>query len=106
MDDLIEDIRQRTGLPTETVVEVVTMVTEYVRAALPDDLVQQVADHLGTAATTATGAAETTRTAAARAGTSAAGAASAIIGAAAGAASSTVGMAQDAVSGVTGNDDE
>ena len=41
MDDLIKDIQERTGLSAEKVLEVVTMVTEYLKNALPDELVDQ-----------------------------------------------------------------
>ena len=105
MDDLIADIQERTGLPTDTVVEVVTMVADYLRQALPDDLVQQVAAHLGNAAESATDIAGSTTSAAAKAGATAASSASAVIGTAAGAASSTVGIARDALNNLTGDDD-
>jgi hypothetical protein len=106
MEDLIEEIRQRTGLPTDTVVEVVTIVTEYVRRALPDDLVQQVAGHLGAAADSASGVADSTRTTATRASAAAASTASSLVDAATGAAATTVGMAKDVVNTVTQDDTE
>lgn len=61
MEDLIKDIQERTGLPADKVLEVVTMVTEYLRNALPDDLVQQVSSYLGTAVDSATGVAGSAR---------------------------------------------
>lgn len=62
MDDLIKNIQERTGLPADTVLEVVTMVTDYLRNALPDDLVRQVTSYLNRAAESA-GAARTSATA-------------------------------------------
>ncbi len=51
MEDLIHDIQEKTGLPADKVLEVVTMVSDYMRAALPDELVAQIASYLGDAAT-------------------------------------------------------
>lgn len=56
VEDLIRDIQERTGLSTETVLEVVTMVTDYLKNALPEDLVVQVTTHLGNAAENAVAA--------------------------------------------------
>jgi hypothetical protein len=56
VEDLIRDIQERTGLSTDTVLEVVTMVTDYMRNALPEDLVVQVTTHLGNAAESAVAA--------------------------------------------------
>jgi hypothetical protein len=56
VEDLIRDIQERTGLSTETVLEVVTMVTDYMRNALPEDLIAQVTTHLGNAAESAAAA--------------------------------------------------
>lgn len=50
VEDLIKDIQERTGLPADKVLEVVTMVTDYMRNALPDDLVAQVTGYLNEAA--------------------------------------------------------
>lgn len=50
MEDLIKDIQERTGLSTEKVLEVVTMVTDYMRNVLPEDLVAQVTGYLSEAA--------------------------------------------------------
>ena len=50
MEDLIKDIQERTGLSADKVLEVVTMVTDYMRNALPDDLVAQVTSYLSEAA--------------------------------------------------------
>ena len=46
MEDLINDIQEKTGLPADKVLEVVTMVADYMRNALPDDLVAHVASYL------------------------------------------------------------
>ncbi len=51
MEDLIKDIQERTGLSADKVLEVVTMVTDYMRNALPDDLVAQITGYLNEAAT-------------------------------------------------------
>lgn len=50
MEDLIKEIQERTGLSADKVLEVVTMVTDYMRNALPDDLVNQVAEYLSNVA--------------------------------------------------------
>ncbi len=50
VEDLIKDIQERTGLSTDKVLEVVTMVTDYMKNALPDDLVAQVTRYLSEAA--------------------------------------------------------
>ena len=61
MDDLIKDIQERTGLSADKVLEVVTMVTEYMREALPDELVAQVSSYLGSAAEATSGATTTAK---------------------------------------------
>ena len=61
MEDLIKDIQERTGLPADKVLEVVTMVTDYMRNALPDELVTQVTSYLGAAAETASGSVRVAR---------------------------------------------
>ncbi len=50
MEDLIKDIQEKTGLSADKVLEVVTMVADYMRNALPDELVAQIATYLGDAA--------------------------------------------------------
>ena len=50
MEDLINEIQEKTGLSADKVLEVVTMVADYMRQALPDDLVVQITDYLGDAA--------------------------------------------------------
>ncbi|GMQ93694.1 MAG: hypothetical protein BMS9Abin12_1174 [Acidimicrobiia bacterium] len=49
MDDLIRDIQERTGLSADKVLEVVTMVADYMKNALPEDLVSQIVSYLGEA---------------------------------------------------------
>lgn len=51
MEDLINDIQEKTGLSADKVLEVVTMVTDYMRNALPEDLVAQISSYLSDAAT-------------------------------------------------------
>ena len=101
VEDLIKDIQERTGLPADKVLEVVTMVTDYMRRALPDDLVHVIASYLGSAADQATTAADTARSTATTATTAAAGAASSVVGMATGMASQALDMAKDAVTAVT-----
>lgn len=92
MDDLIADIQERTGLPADKVLEVVTMVTDYMRNALPDDLVAQVTSYLAAAAETAEAGTGTAR----RAAASAASAATSV-------ASGTLGAARSALADLTGS---
>lgn len=49
MEDLIKDIQERTGLAADSIVEVVTMVTEYMKSTLRDDLGSQVSEYFGEA---------------------------------------------------------
>lgn len=103
MEDLIKDIQERTGLPADKVLEVVTMVTDYMKSVLPEDLVAVVASYLGQAAEQATTAAGAARETASSATGTAAGAASSVVGMATGMASQAMDMAMDAVSAVTGS---
>ena len=86
VEDLISDIVEKTGLPADKVLEVVTMVTDYMKNALPDDLVSQVTSYLSDASSDPQGAATTAATAvtefAAQAATTAATAVSTVLGAA------------------------
>lgn len=106
VEDLIKDIQARTGLPADKVLEVVTMVTEYMRNALPDDLVAQVTQYLGSAAEQAGGAAGTARSAAASATAAAATAATGVLGAASDAAGTAYSAARTAVNDALTNDDQ
>lgn len=82
MEDLIKDIQERTGLSADMVLEVVTMVADYMREALPDDLVAQVASYLGAAAASPTDTAAGAVTSAADFATKAAGTTAAVVGSA------------------------
>lgn len=82
MEDLIKDIQERTGLPADKVLEVVTMVTDYLRNALPDDLVRQVSSYLGSAAESAGGVAGSARDIAASSASTATGMAQSALNAA------------------------
>lgn len=103
MEDLIKDIQERTGLPAEKVLEVVTMVTDYMKSVLPDDLVHMVASYLGSAAEQAGSAADSAKSTASSAAGTAAGAASSVVGMATGVASQAMDMAKGAVGSVTGS---
>jgi hypothetical protein len=50
VEDLINEIQNKTGLPGDKVLEVVTMVADYLKNALPEELVNQVATYLSDAA--------------------------------------------------------
>ncbi|MEZ5175989.1 MAG: hypothetical protein R2823_07270 [Acidimicrobiia bacterium] len=53
MEDLIKEIRDRTGLPTDKVVEVVTIVTDFLKENLPKDLIDQMTAAMAQAASAA-----------------------------------------------------
>lgn len=101
MEDLINDIQERTGLPADKVLEVVTMVTDYMRHALPEDLVAQVTAYLGAAAEQAGGAASTAGSAAASATGSAAAGATDMMGTATDIAGSAMSTAKDVITNLT-----
>lgn len=96
MEDLIKEIQSKTGLSSEKVVEVVTIVADFLKDQLPQDLVDQIASYLGEATEIATGAAGKATGVAGSATETASSAAAAAGAAAAGA----VGMAVDAASSV------
>ena len=50
MDDLIKEIQERTGLSPDKVLEVVTIMTDYMKNVLPSDLVSQITTSLSDAA--------------------------------------------------------
>ncbi len=106
VEDLIKDIQARTGLPADKVLEVVTMVTDYMRNALPEDLVAQITQYLGSAAEQAGGAAGSARSVASSATAAAATAASGVIGAASGAAGTAYTAARTVVNDAMTNDDQ
>ena len=55
MEDLIKEIQERTGLSADSVLEVVTMVADYMKNALPEELVRQITRYLGDVASTTGG---------------------------------------------------
>lgn len=59
MEDLIKQIQEKTGLPADKVIEVVTIVTEFLKDNLPQDLIDQITMYMSQAATTAGGTAST-----------------------------------------------
>jgi hypothetical protein len=105
MDDLIRDIQERTGLSADTVLEVVTMVTDYMRQALPEDLVEQISVYLGAAAESATGAAGSARNTAGSATSTAAASASGLIDMASGVTASAFAVAKDALDNIATDED-
>lgn len=80
MEDLIQDIQERTGLSADKVLEVVTMVADYMRNALPDELVAQIASYLGDAASSPGDATADAVTSATDFATKAAGSTAAVVG--------------------------
>ena len=81
MEDLIRDIQEKTGLSPDKVLEVVTMVTDYMKNALPEELVAQVASYLGDAASDPQAAVTTAAAAASEFATQAADTAATAVGA-------------------------
>ncbi|MFV1970774.1 MAG: hypothetical protein ACC683_07195 [Acidimicrobiia bacterium] len=81
MEDLIREIQEKTGLSADKVLEVVTMVTDYMKNALPEELVAQVASYLGDAASNPQGAVTTAASAASEFATQAADTAVTAVGA-------------------------
>jgi hypothetical protein len=49
MDDLIAEIQERTNLSKDKVIEVVTIVTDFMKEKLPTELVESVSVYLGEA---------------------------------------------------------
>ena len=90
MDDLIKQIEEKTGLSAEKVLEVVTMVTDFFKENLPEDLVNQVTSSLSQAAASASNTASA-------AGGSAASRAQEVAAGAAGIAGSMLSKAMEAV---------
>ncbi|MCB1246886.1 MAG: hypothetical protein KDB69_06460 [Acidimicrobiia bacterium] len=100
MDDLIAQIQKKTGLSQEKVLEVVTMVTDFFKANLPQDLIDQVTANLAKATSSATGTASA-------AGGKAAEGASGAISTVAGMASGALSKAMDVVGELLpGGDDQ
>lgn len=106
MDDLIAEIQERTNLSKDKVIEVVTIVTDFMKEKLPTELVDSVSAYLGEAG-------EKTMTAAGSAvgmATEAAGAAKNVAtdatGKAVETATSAFSKATETVAGVVGTNDE
>ncbi|MEN8240042.1 MAG: hypothetical protein ABFR53_12685 [Actinomycetota bacterium] len=106
MDDLIAEIQERTNLSREKVLEVVTIVTDFMKEKLPEELVESISNYLGeagektvaaagSAAGMATGAAQTAKTVAAGA-----------TGKAVETATAAFSKATDTVAGVVKSNDE
>jgi hypothetical protein len=93
VDDLIAQIQEKTGLSADKVLEVVTMVTDFFKANLPADLVNQITATLSKGATTASGRASEA------AGSGASGAAK-VAGTVAGVAGAALSKTLDAASGL------
>ena len=107
MDDLIAEIQEKTGLSTEKVLEVLTMVTDFMKERLPEDLVAAVTSYLGSATDFASGAAGSATGAASGAATSATAAASGVVDKAVGTASTVISKAVETMNTVvSSNDDE
>ncbi|MCZ7533283.1 MAG: hypothetical protein M5U23_07745 [Acidimicrobiia bacterium] len=83
MEDLIKQIQDRTGLPADKVIEVVTIVTEFLKDNLPQDLIDQITAYMSQAAMTAGGSASS-------AGGAAASGATGVVSGAVGVASSAL----------------
>jgi hypothetical protein len=47
MDDLILEIQQRTDLSRDKVIEVVTIVTDFMKERIPVDVIETVSEYLG-----------------------------------------------------------
>ncbi len=91
MDDLIARIQKQTGLSADKVLEVVTMVTDFFKENLPDDLINQITTYLSK------GASAASEKASSASGTAASGATQAV-GAVAGVAGAAVSKGLDVVS--------
>lgn len=90
MEDLIKQIQDKTGLPADKVLEVVTIVTEFLKENLPEDLIDQITSYISQAAATASDTAGT-------AGSGVASTAQNAVSAAAGVASTVFSKAMKAV---------
>jgi len=106
MEDLIAQIQEKTGLPADKVLEVVTIVTDYMKERLPDDLIEQVTAYLSEAAGVATGAAGSAGGMASGAATTATAAASGAVEKVVDTASSVFSKVVDTVSGVDSSNDD
>ena len=98
MDDLIAQIQDKTNLSKDKVVEVVTMVTDFMKDKMPEDLVEKVTGYLSDAGEmTGTAADKATEVAG-----SAAGKATEVASSAAGKATEAAKVAKDVATDATG----
>jgi hypothetical protein len=105
MDDLILEIQEKTNLSRDKVIEVVTIVTEFMKERLPTDVIETVSEYLGDAGgktATAVGSATDMATGAAR---SAAGVAGDATNKATGTASAVFSKATESFAGAVDPDD-
>jgi hypothetical protein len=107
MDDLIAEIQDKTNLSRDKVLEVVTIVTDYMKERLPDELVETVSAYLGEAGDKTATAAGSAAGMASDAAKMAKDVATSATGMAVGTASSVISKATDTVTGVvSSNNDE
>ena len=99
MEDLIKQIQDKTGLPADKVLEVVTIVTEFLKENLPEDLIDQITSYISQAAAAAGDTAGT-------AGSGVASTAQNAVSAAAGVASTVFSKAMKAVSDLMPSSDD
>jgi hypothetical protein len=105
MDDLIQQIQEQTDLSKDKVIEVVTIVTDFMKERLPADVIETVSEYLGDpSGKTATVITSATDMATGVART-AADVASGTTGKVVGTASDAFSKASDAVAGVMNSDD-
>jgi hypothetical protein len=105
MDDLIIQIQEKTGLSRDKVIEVVTIVTDFMKERLPVDVIESVSEYLGDPAgktVTIVGSATDMATGAAR---SAADVAAGATNKAVGTASAVFSKATESFGGVVDSDD-
>lgn len=106
MDDLILEIQEKTNLSRDKVIEVVTIVTDFMKERLPVDVIETVSEYLGGAGemtATVVGSATDVATGVAR---SAADVASGATGKVVGTTSAAFSKATDVVAGAVSSNDE
>jgi hypothetical protein len=106
MDDLILEIQEKTNLSRDKVIEVVTIVTDFMKERLPVDVIETVSEYLGGAGemtVTVVGSATDVATGVAR---SAADVASGATGKVVGTTSAAFSKATDVVAGAVSSNDE
>jgi len=96
MEDLIKQIQDKTGLSADKVIEVVTIVSEFLKDNLPQDLIDQITTYMSQAASTAGGTASSAGGAAASGAT---GVVSVAVGVASSALSKVLGFVSDLLPG-------